>query len=176
MEKILNTRHKTKKDTQANWESANPVLLDGEEILVVCSDGEIRKKIGDGTSTYSALPFSTFGLVTKDELDYIAGIDVKRILMYGLVYDTKTISEDGTVIVSTDSDGLTLTETFSNDFNTRTSVLTDSSGPVLGRLVKTTSSDGTSISSSITLENIDSVATGYRAAVTELDDINGEVI
>lgn len=63
MEQLLKSRIKTKKDTQANWESANPVLKDGEEILVVCSDGKIRRKIGDGTSSYSSLPYADYGLV-----------------------------------------------------------------------------------------------------------------
>ena len=63
MEQLLKSRIKTKKDTQANWESANPVLKDGEEILVVCSDGKTRRKIGDGTSSYSSLPYADYGLV-----------------------------------------------------------------------------------------------------------------
>ena len=53
----FNTRIKNKKDTLANWESNNPVLLDGEIIFIINTDGTIRSKIGDGTNTYSALPF-----------------------------------------------------------------------------------------------------------------------
>lgn len=63
MEQLLKSRIKTKKDTQANWESANPILKDGEEILVVCSDGKTRRKVGDGTSSYSSLPYADYGLV-----------------------------------------------------------------------------------------------------------------
>lgn len=46
-----------KKDTSANWTAANPVLLDGEEILVVTEAGAIRRKTGDGVKTYTQLPF-----------------------------------------------------------------------------------------------------------------------
>lgn len=58
MEATYDTRIQSKKDTRANWESNNPVLLDGEIILVVMDDGEIRQKVGNGTSKYSELPFS----------------------------------------------------------------------------------------------------------------------
>ena len=58
MSKIINTRLRLKKDTSANWELNNPVLLDGEKILVVTNAGEIREKVGDGTKTYTQLPFT----------------------------------------------------------------------------------------------------------------------
>lgn len=53
----FNTRIKQRRDTSANWTSANPVLLNGEIILVDTAAGDTRKKIGDGVSTYSQLPF-----------------------------------------------------------------------------------------------------------------------
>lgn len=53
----FNTRIKNKKDTLANWESNNPVLLDGEIIFIIDTDGTIRSKVGNGTDVYSALPF-----------------------------------------------------------------------------------------------------------------------
>ena len=51
-------RVQTKRDTRANWTAANPVLLDGEEILVDTASGEVRKKIGDGVNPYIKLPFA----------------------------------------------------------------------------------------------------------------------
>lgn len=57
-QKTLQTRLKLKKDTAANWESKNPVLLDGEQIFVVTAAGETRVKVGDGTKTYTQLPFT----------------------------------------------------------------------------------------------------------------------
>ena len=55
---MFEARIQTRKDTSANWTQYNPVLLDGEEILVVTSSGEIRRKIGDGVKTYTQLPFT----------------------------------------------------------------------------------------------------------------------
>lgn len=57
-QKIVDARVRTKRDTSANWENNNPVLLDGEEIIVDTNAGEVRKKIGDGVKTYTELPFA----------------------------------------------------------------------------------------------------------------------
>ena len=57
-EKLLNTRIKHKRDTQARWEQYNPVILNGEIILVDMTDGQLRAKVGNGTSRYLELPFS----------------------------------------------------------------------------------------------------------------------
>lgn len=55
--KIFNTRVKNKRDTEANWENKNPVLLDGEIIVVTTTSGDTRFKVGDGKKTYKQLPF-----------------------------------------------------------------------------------------------------------------------
>lgn len=55
--KIFNTRVKNKRDTEANWTSENPVLLNGEIAIVDTTSGETRFKVGDGTKRYSQLPF-----------------------------------------------------------------------------------------------------------------------
>ena len=54
----FNTRIKFKRDTSSNWTSNNPKLLNGEIILVDTDSGELRAKIGDGSKTYTQLPFS----------------------------------------------------------------------------------------------------------------------
>lgn len=46
-----------KRDTSTAWEANNPILLNGEIIIVDTESGEVKKKIGDGVSTYSELPF-----------------------------------------------------------------------------------------------------------------------
>ena len=46
-----------KRDTAANWTNHNPVLLNGELILVDTAEGQLRVKIGDGIKTYTQLPF-----------------------------------------------------------------------------------------------------------------------
>ena len=55
--KEIKTRIKSRKDTSANWTNNNPVLLDGEIIIVNTDSGETRFKIGDGIKTYTQLPF-----------------------------------------------------------------------------------------------------------------------
>ena len=87
-EKFLNTRIKIKKDTAANWETKNPILLDGEQIFVITAAGETRVKVGDGTKTYTQLPFtdeplrtlignkvnsSDISTITNEEIDEICG-------------------------------------------------------------------------------------------------------
>jgi hypothetical protein len=46
---------KLRRDTSANWSSVNPVLNDGEMGLDTTND---KIKIGDGTSTWSTLPYA----------------------------------------------------------------------------------------------------------------------
>ena len=55
--KQYNSRIQWKKDTSSNWTKNNPVLLNGEIAIVVTNTGETRFKVGDGTSSYTALPF-----------------------------------------------------------------------------------------------------------------------
>ena len=55
--KIFNIRLRNKRDTEANWKSKNPVLLDGEIIIVTTTSGDTRFKVGDGKKTYNQLPF-----------------------------------------------------------------------------------------------------------------------
>lgn len=78
----FNARIRLKRDTSANWESANPVLLNGEKIIVDTAAGEVREKIGDGTKTYSQLPFTDEkirGMITGKA----DKIELERIKYYG---------------------------------------------------------------------------------------------
>lgn len=52
-----NTRIKLKSDTESNWLSQDPVLLDGEVAIVKCDGGITRKKIGDGYKKFSELSY-----------------------------------------------------------------------------------------------------------------------
>ena len=63
--KIFNTRIKNKRDTEANWTSKNPVLLNGEIIVVDTASGETRFKVGDGSKKYSQLPFQDAATLGK---------------------------------------------------------------------------------------------------------------
>lgn len=55
--KTLDVRTQISRDTSANWTKYDPVLLDGEIIIVDTAEGEVRYKVGDGTKKYSQLPF-----------------------------------------------------------------------------------------------------------------------
>lgn len=63
--KTFNTRIANKRDTSANWTSNNPVLLNGEIIIVDTEAGQVRYKVGNGTSTYTQLPFTDESLITN---------------------------------------------------------------------------------------------------------------
>ena len=69
----FNTRIKNKRDTSANWTSKDPVLLDGELIIVDTASGETRFKIGDGTKKYSQLPFQD-EILRNSKVDLDAGV------------------------------------------------------------------------------------------------------
>jgi hypothetical protein len=56
-EKKLNVRFKQRIDMKENWESANPVLYEGE-IAAVKVGGQVYFKIGDGTSNFNDLPIT----------------------------------------------------------------------------------------------------------------------
>ena len=56
--KEFSVRIQMKRDTSANWTLKNPVLLNGEIIIVDTDAGDVRYKVGDGTSTYTQLPFT----------------------------------------------------------------------------------------------------------------------
>lgn len=108
VENTYNARIKHKRDTSANWTSADPVLLSGE-IIVVDTDNGVRTKTGDGTSKYTQLPFDdeliyskidtkldkSGGTMTGDidmgdhELKNIAAADIDSIKLNG-VYLTAT--------------------------------------------------------------------------------------
>ena len=78
-------------------------------------------------------------------------VEVKNILLSGLPDGQKTLSPDNTVITSVDSDGRKLVKTFTNNFLTCTTVLTDSNNTEIGRHVKEFSSDGRSVNSTVTV-------------------------
>lgn len=63
--KNIDTRIKNKRDTSANWDKNNPVLLNGEIIIVDTPSGEVRYKTGDGVKTYKQLPFDDEAIKAK---------------------------------------------------------------------------------------------------------------
>lgn len=82
--KELNSRIQNKYDTEQNWNTNNPVLLNGELIIVSKEDGTVGFKVGDGTKKYSELSWA------------VESVDLSNL--------QKEISgEDGQVIVKTTS-------------------------------------------------------------------------
>lgn len=55
----IDARIKNLKDTTANWNSMNPVLLAGEIGIEEMTDGTIAIKIGDGVTAWDTLPYAT---------------------------------------------------------------------------------------------------------------------
>lgn len=90
--KIFNTRVKNKRDSVSNWTDKNPILLDGEVVVVDSTDGESRFKIGDGTKHYSELPFQDEYL--QNEINNKAAIEAG-------VYTAVASSPDGVAYTST---------------------------------------------------------------------------
>ena len=57
MNNTFDARVQLKRDTKEAWERNDPVLLNGEMIIVDFPDGSHKNKTGDGVSRYSALLF-----------------------------------------------------------------------------------------------------------------------
>ncbi len=94
--KEYNARVQHKRDTDENLSTANPVLLDGEIVVVSTADGKRRTKTGDGIRTYSQLPF--------DDEDVWNAINTKSAMSYavnatltagGWSYGRQTVTIDG---------------------------------------------------------------------------------
>lgn len=90
--KIFNTRVKNKRDSVSNWTDKNPILLDGEVVVVDSTDGESRFKIGDGAKHYSELPFQDEYL--QNEINNKAAIEAGG-------YTAVASSSDGVAYTST---------------------------------------------------------------------------
>ena len=84
--KTIQVTVKNRTDTATNWTSKNPVLAEGEIIVVQTSAGETRLKIGDGTKTFTQLPYTDENVLSKIKT-YTAGNGI-------------SISDDGTISVT----------------------------------------------------------------------------
>ena len=54
---MLNVRIRNKRDTNNNFEKNDPVLLNGEIVIVDHETDGTKIKIGDGVNKYSSLPY-----------------------------------------------------------------------------------------------------------------------
>lgn len=80
------SRVKFKRDTSSNWTQYNPILLNGEIILVDTDNGELRAKIGDGEKRYTQLPFTDEVIRNLIPTDLA---DLKEDATHRLVTDTE---------------------------------------------------------------------------------------
>lgn len=64
--KTIKAQMKQRRDTKANWEATNPVLLAGE--LGIVSDDPNLYKVGDGATAWNSLPFRGFDGTLAQEL------------------------------------------------------------------------------------------------------------
>ena len=84
----IKTRLRLRKDTLANWEQNDPVLLDGE-LAIVVTNSDVKIKIGDGVKTFANLDYFETDLssyYTKSEID--SKLDEKQNIIN--VYNTLT--------------------------------------------------------------------------------------
>jgi hypothetical protein len=70
----MGTTIQLRRDTQANWEAVNPVLAQGEMGLQLGTP--IKIKIGNGSSTWSALPFLETGTGTGTATNGLSAYEV----------------------------------------------------------------------------------------------------
>lgn len=65
----LDVRIKNKRDSEQNWTDENPILLNGELIIVDTENGLTKTKIGDGETPYNELPYADASLAEQiDEI------------------------------------------------------------------------------------------------------------
>lgn len=85
--KTLLAQIKQRSDTAANWTAKNPIISDGELIIVTTNAGEKRFKVGDGEKTFTQLPYADENILSKIK-NYTAGDGIS-------ISDTGVISSTG---------------------------------------------------------------------------------
>lgn len=126
--------------TFTNW--ANTQMSDEEEWIQSMQQTFL--------SWFESLKVELSGDVAANLQLQIDREEVERILLVGFVDGSKEFNDDGTVIVSTDSNNRTLTKTFTNNFLTVTTVLRSAEGGEIAQMVKQFNTDGTLINTSVT--------------------------
>lgn len=89
----LNVRILQRRDTASNWTSQNPILMKGEIAIVDTAQGESRLKIGNGSSTFTELPF----------IDEPVRNSLQSKQNANVVYQTKGESDDDITVVFPDA-------------------------------------------------------------------------
>jgi hypothetical protein len=171
----LNGQFQFRRDSAANWSSANPVLLSGELGLETDTD---QFKIGDGTSTWNMLPYG--GLQGPQGVQGIQGEPGR-----GIVSITRTAGNGAAG--TTDTYTITYTDSTTSTFTVRngSSVVvgtTNTVTPVTAPSV-TDADAGENVSLTFNLPRARNVAAGTtttgnagtNASVSSAQDANGDV-
>lgn len=108
--KTLLAQIKQRSDTAANWTAKNPVIGDGELIIVTTNAGEKRFKVGDGEKTFTQLPYADENILSKIKT-YTAG-DGISISDTGVISSTGGGSGSDVFVIE-----MTTSTTFSKTFN-----------------------------------------------------------
>lgn len=87
-EKTLYSRIQFPKKTDAEWRAQNPLLRNGEIILVAFEGVKVRAKIGDGINKYSTLPFADYYIK-----DYIDHLDLSEFMPEYSITEEETATE-----------------------------------------------------------------------------------
>ena len=158
--KQFNSRIQWKKDTSANWTQNNPVLLNGEIAIVVTNAGETRFKVGDGTSSYTALPFQDEYVLNKipNVSEYVTAQDPVGIV------DTVPPTFGGYTV-----DAFTLkSEIVDNTNSTATNVpLSANQGKVLNQAIQQNATNIGNIETEV--ESINTTVSGLSSSVNDLN-------
>jgi hypothetical protein len=116
--------------------AVNKVVYNRRTLIDLTADTVSKETLKKGFTAHQADGTMITGEFIGDDYD-----EIDRILTAGLTDGYKHFSDDSTI----DSQGRTLVKTFSNDFLTCTTVLTDPDGVELGRTVKSFSDNSSTI-------------------------------
>lgn len=111
--------------------AVNKVVYNRRTLIDLTADTVSKETLKKGFTAHQADGTMITGEFIGDDYD-----EIDRILTAGLTDGYKHFSDDGTIISTIDSQGRTLVKTFSNDFLTCITVLTDPDGNELGRTVR----------------------------------------
>ena len=114
--KTLLAQIKQRSDTATNWTTADPVIGDGEIIVVETSAGEKRFKVGDGEKTFTQLPYADENILSKIK-KYTAG-DGISISNEGVISSTGGSSSSDVFVIETDEAGENIVNTTFSEIKT----------------------------------------------------------
>lgn len=135
-EKIFNTRVQIKRDTSSNWTVNNPVLLAGELVIVDTNSGDVRFKVGNGTSHYTELPFQDESILNKfpDVSDFVTATNTENFNNTASVKTLKDSNKTDIIYPQTKAEAVYTADgqTVDTVLNTKLTTPTGTQGQFLG--------------------------------------------